>query len=113
MGNKLLAPAGLVFGHGTIKVPKGRRIKVAPPHPLTHAGRGLAALLNRETHGPCYAWLDNDLLGDMIILNARQRIAVYRAVRRYEAECKLRYIRFSRRRYPECHHALASLFDTL
>ncbi len=49
MGNRLLAPAGLVWGGGTIQNPKDGLLKTAePPHRLTHAAHALEALLEQS-----------------------------------------------------------------
>ena len=44
VGNRLLAPAGIVFGQNWIRVPKNKRIKATPPSPMHHAGHAFATL---------------------------------------------------------------------
>jgi len=47
-GNALLAEAGLLWCDGYIKVPRDKRLAVAPPPPLTHAQAALAALRDKR-----------------------------------------------------------------
>jgi len=42
--NQLIAPMGVVYGRGTMRVAKNRKLKVRPAPPLTHAARALDAL---------------------------------------------------------------------
>ncbi|MHC4958368.1 MAG: M60 family metallopeptidase [Planctomycetota bacterium] len=80
-GNRLLAPAGIVFGRGLIQ---GRRkLKVKPPHAMLHAATALAAMQKQKKAHPlaattlarCVADLPP---GDTLLLPRIRRLAADR-----------------------------------